>query len=109
MSDRSAIARHEASFFELVEWSEQLRPVTSVRLGAVRRRVQIRLCTEHATGVRKTCMEFVSPLGSVLNIDCLHEIPTSSGVLSLISESSLLLSFLLRVAMFVGSHRGVTA
>ena len=32
--------------FYLVEWSEQLRPVTSVRLDAVRRRVQIRLCTE---------------------------------------------------------------
>ena len=29
-----------------VEESEQLRSVTSVRLGAVRRRVQIRLCTE---------------------------------------------------------------
>ena len=31
--------------FEVVEWSEQLRPVTSVWLGAVRRRVQVRLCT----------------------------------------------------------------
>ena len=33
-----------------------------------------------AAGGRKTCMEFVFPLGSVLNIDCnyLHEIPTSS-------------------------------
>ena len=30
-------------FFKLVEWSEQLRPVT---LDAVRRRVQIPLCTE---------------------------------------------------------------
>ena len=46
VSDRSAIARHEASFYKLAEWSEQLRPVTSVRLGAVRCRVQIRLCTE---------------------------------------------------------------
>ena len=46
VSDRSTIARHEASFFKLVEWSEQLRPVTSVQLGAVRRRVQIRLCIE---------------------------------------------------------------
>ena len=46
VSDRSAIARHETSFFKLAEWSEQLRPVTFVRLGAVRRRVQIRLCTE---------------------------------------------------------------
>ena len=30
----------------MAEWSEQLRAVTSVRLGAVRRRLQIRLCTE---------------------------------------------------------------
>ena len=27
VSDRNAIARHKASFFKLVEWSEQLRPV----------------------------------------------------------------------------------
>ena len=40
------LARHEASFFKLVEWSEQFRPVTSVRLGTVHRRVQIWLCTE---------------------------------------------------------------
>ena len=46
VSNRNAKARHEASFFKVVEWSEPLRPVTSVRLGAVRRRVQIRLCTE---------------------------------------------------------------
>ena len=29
-----------------IEWSEQLRLVTSLWLGAVCRRVQIRLCTE---------------------------------------------------------------
>ena len=46
IAERSAIAGDEASFFKLVEWSEQLRPVTSVWLGAVRRRVQIRLFTE---------------------------------------------------------------
>ena len=39
--DSSAIAHHEASFVQLVEWSEEFRPVTSVRLGAARRRVQI--------------------------------------------------------------------
>ena len=44
--DLNAIARHEASFLKLAEWSEQFRPVTSIRLGAVRHRVQIRLCTE---------------------------------------------------------------
>ena len=38
-------ARHAAIPFEVVEWSEQLRPVSSVWLGAVRRSVQVRLCT----------------------------------------------------------------
>ena len=38
-------ARHTAISFEVVEWSEQLRSVTSAWLGAVRRSVQIRLCT----------------------------------------------------------------
>ena len=37
-------ARHETISFEVVEWSEQLRPGTSVWLGAVRS-VQVRLCT----------------------------------------------------------------
>ena len=47
VSDRSGRASHEARFiFKLVEWSEQLSPVTSVRLGVVRRTVRIRLCTE---------------------------------------------------------------
>ena len=31
--------------FEVVEWSGQLRSVTSASLGAVRRSVQVRLCT----------------------------------------------------------------
>ena len=57
VSDRSAIARHEASFFKLAEWSEQLRSVTSVRLGAVHRRVQIRLCTEQRVREKKTCLD----------------------------------------------------
>ena len=38
-------ARHAAISFEVVEWSEQLRSVTSAWLGAVRRSVQVRLCT----------------------------------------------------------------
>ena len=38
-------ARHAAISFEVVEWSEQSRPVTSVWLGAIRRSVQVRLCT----------------------------------------------------------------
>ena len=38
-------ARHAATSLEVVEWFEQLRRVTSVWLGAVRRSVQVRLCT----------------------------------------------------------------
>ena len=38
-------ARYETISLEVVEWSEQLRPVTSIWLGAVRRSVQVRLCT----------------------------------------------------------------
>ena len=38
-------ARHETISFEVVEWSEQLRSVISAWLGAVRRGVQVRLCT----------------------------------------------------------------
>ena len=55
--DRSTIARHEASFLKMVEGSEQLRSVTSVRLGAVRRRVQIRLCTGQRVREKKTCFD----------------------------------------------------
>ena len=57
-----------------------------------------------AADVRETCMEFVSLLGSVFNIDCLHEIPTCSFCFNF---SSLLRSFLLLVAVFVGSHRNI--
>ena len=38
-------ARQETISFEVVKWSEQSRPVTSGWLGAVRRSVQVRLCT----------------------------------------------------------------
>ena len=38
-------ARHAAISLEVVEWSEQLRSVISVWLGAVRRSVQVLLCT----------------------------------------------------------------
>ena len=44
MSGKSA--SHKTSFIKLVELFELLRLVTSVRLGAVRRRVQIRLWIE---------------------------------------------------------------
>ena len=43
------IDRHETISFEVVEWCEQLRPVTSVWLGAVRQSVQVRLCTSGCT------------------------------------------------------------
>ena len=38
-------ARHAAISLEVVEWSEQLRSVTSAWLGAVRRSAQVRLRT----------------------------------------------------------------
>ena len=38
-------ARYVAISFEVVEWSEQLRSVNSAWLGAVRRSVEVRLCT----------------------------------------------------------------
>ena len=41
---RHTKALHAANSFEVVEWSEQLRSVSSAWLGAVRRSVQIRLC-----------------------------------------------------------------
>ena len=46
-------ARHAAISFEVVEWSEQLRPVTSLWLGAVRRSVQVRLCTSGCKSEKK--------------------------------------------------------
>ena len=45
MSDGDSPKFTTRPFLEVVEWSEQLRPVTSVWLGAVRRSVQVRLCT----------------------------------------------------------------
>ena len=43
MSDGDSKARHATISFEVVEWSEQLRSVTSVWLGGVRRSVQVQL------------------------------------------------------------------
>ena len=60
------MARHEASFLKLVKESEQLRSVTSVRLGAVRRRVQIRLCTEQRVREKKTYLDLFPRLDPCL-------------------------------------------
>ena len=58
-------ARHAATSFEVVEWSEKLRPVTSVWLGAVRRSVQVRLCT---SGCKSEKMfGFISPPRDLLS------------------------------------------
>ena len=60
-------------------------------------------------------MDFVSPLGSVFDIDSLDEFLILIAYMksrpphSVFNFSSLLLYGLLRVAMFVGSHSGVTA
>ena len=74
-------ARHAAISFEVVEWSEQLRPVTSVWLGAVRRSVQVRLSTsgcksEKMFGVISPPRDLLSSIIIIVNIhftilDCL--------------------------------------
>ena len=58
--------------FEVVEWSEQLRPVTSVWLGAVRRSVQVRLCTsgcksEKMFGVISPPRDLLPSIMAILN------------------------------------------
>ena len=40
-------------FFEVVEWSQQLRSVTSAWLGTVRRSVQVRVCTSGCKSEKK--------------------------------------------------------
>ena len=52
-------------FFQLAEWSEQLRPVTSVWLGAVRRRFKSGAAL--SSGCQRNMFGFVSPLGSVFD------------------------------------------
>ena len=64
--------RHAAFFFEVVEWYEQLRSVTSAWLGAVRRSVQIRLW---ASGRNSEKMFGVlsSPRDWLLSIESIHQ------------------------------------
>ena len=54
--------------FTVVEWSEQLKLLTSVWLGAVRRRVQIRLCTSGCEGKSKKTLVHISPQDLLLLI-----------------------------------------
>ena len=60
-------AGHAAISFEVVEWSEQLRSVTSAWLGAVRRSFQVRLCTSGCT-FEKTFGIISSPRDLLLSI-----------------------------------------
>ena len=96
-------ARHAAISFEVVEWSEQLRQVTSVWLGAVRRSVQVRLCT---SGCKNEKMfGVVSPPRDLLPSIVLIKSQPSLTVFLL---SSLRLSYFFRVAMVVGCSMAVT-
>ena len=93
-------ACHAAISFEVVEWSEQLRPVTSIWLGAVRRSVPVRLCTSG-------CM-------SKINVWCNNNLLSSIVLiksrpsLAVFLLSSLRLSYFIRIAMVVGSSIAVT-
>ena len=107
---KSTIARHEASFFKPAELSEQLRSVTCVRLGTVRCRVQIWLYIEQQVWEKKTFLDLFPcfDLCSICIVCAKRSDNKSWSPRSVFHFSSLLLSFLLRVAMFVGSHSGVT-
>ena len=96
-------ARHETISFEVVEWSEQLRPVTSVWLGAVRRSVQVRLCTSGC--LSEKMFGVISPRRDLLPSIVLIKFQPSLTVFFL---SSLCLSYFFRVAMVVGWSVAVT-
>ena len=94
---------HVAISFEVVEWSEQLRSVTSTWLGAVRRSVQVRLCT---SGCKSEKMFGVisTPRDLLLTIVLIKSRPS----LTVFLLSSLRLSYFFRVAMVVGCSIAVT-
>ena len=96
-------ARHETITFEVVEWSEKLRPVTSVWLGAVRRSVKVRLCTSGCMSEKMFGVIF--PPGDLLPLIVLIKSQPSLTVFLL---PSLCLSYFIRVAMVVGCSRAVT-
>ena len=52
--------------FQLVEWSEQLRPVTSVWLGTIRH--GCKSGSALSSGCKRKLFGTVSPLGSVFNV-----------------------------------------
>ena len=88
---------------EVVEWSEQLRSVTSAWLGDARRSVQVRLCTSGCKSEKK--FGVVSPPRDLLPSIVLIKSQPSLTVFLL---SSLRLSYFFRVAMVVGCSRAVT-
>ena len=96
-------AHHETISFEVVEWSEQLRPVTSVWLGAVRRSVQVRLCTSRCKSEKM--FGVISPPRDLLPSIVLIKSRPSLAIFLL---SSLHLSYFFRVVMVVGCSIAVT-
>ena len=101
--DSPKLAIHAAISFEVVEWSEQLRSVTSAWLGAVRRSVQIRPCT---SGCKSEKMFGIvsAPRDLLLSIVQIKSRPS----LAVFLLSSLRLSYFFRVAMVVGCSIAVT-
>ena len=96
-------ARHAAISLEVVEWAEQLRSVTSVWLGAVRLRVQVRLCTSWCKSEKM--FGVLSPPRDLLPSIVLIK---SRPPLTVFLLSSLRLSYFFLVAMVVGCSRAVT-
>ena len=85
-------APHTAISFEVVEWSEQLRSVTSVWLGAVRRSVQVQLCTsgcksEKMFGVISPLRDWLlSIMKSItVNLMVFHQFPKVMVITNLLS------------------------
>ena len=89
--------------FEVVEWSEQLRSVTPVWLGAARLSVQVRLCTSGCKN-EKMFGNISPPRDLLPSIVLIKSRPFSLAVVLL---SSLHLSNFFRVAMVVGCSTAV--
>ena len=94
-------ARHETISFEVVEWSEQLRSVTSVWLGAAAVGSNPTL---HQRVKSENDFWYISP-----RVICfLHVVLIKSRPSLAVFLSSLRLSYFFRVAMVVGCSIAVT-
>ena len=90
-------ARHVAISFEVVEWCEQLRPVTSAWLGAARNSVQVRLSTSWCKSEKMFGISS-PPRDLLLSIALIKSRPS----LAVFLLSSLRLSYFFPVAMVIG-------